>query len=85
MRLSVLAFAALAWIAVGPPANAQTYDPAYPVCMQIYGPVGYFDCRYATLEQCRALAVGRPANCTGNPYFAPSEPKHAQRALRNAR
>ena len=48
VRLSVLAFAALAWIAVGPPASAQTYDPAYPVCMQIYGPVGYFDCRYAT-------------------------------------
>jgi hypothetical protein len=51
--------------------------------MQIYGPVGYFDCRYTSLEQCRFLAVGRSASCAVNPYFpqkrskAPRRPKQA--------
>ena len=44
------------------PVRAQTYDPSYPVCMQIYGPVGYFDCRYTSLQQCQYLAVGRSAS-----------------------
>ncbi len=55
-------------------AGAQTYDPSYPVCMQIYGPVGYFDCRYATLAQCRYLAVGRSASCVVNPYVPLTKP-----------
>lgn len=54
-------------------AGAQTYDPSYPVCMQIYGPVGYFDCRYDLLAQCRYLAVGRSASCVVNPYFVPQQ------------
>ena len=64
------------------PAHAQTYDPNYPVCMQIYGPVGYLDCRYASLEQCKYLAVGRSATCGVNPYFArkPTAPRRARRA-----
>jgi hypothetical protein len=53
-----LALVAAATLLAGAPARAQTYDPNYPVCMQIYGPVGPFDCRYASLEQCRFLAVG---------------------------
>ncbi|MBR0775817.1 DUF3551 domain-containing protein [Bradyrhizobium diazoefficiens] len=56
------------------PASAQTHDPGYPVYMQIYGQVGYFDCRYASLEQCRFLAVGRSASCVPNPYFAQKKP-----------
>nr|WP_245452303.1 DUF3551 domain-containing protein [Bradyrhizobium forestalis] len=55
-------------------AHAQTYDPSYPVCMQIYGPVGYFDCRYGSLAQCRYLAVGRSASCVVNPYFPMKKP-----------
>jgi hypothetical protein len=54
-------------------AGAQIYDPSYPVCMQIYSPVGYFDCRYDSLAQCRYLAVGRSASCVVNPYFVPQQ------------
>ena len=61
------------------PARAQTYDPSYPVCMQIYGQVGYFDCSYNSLEQCRFLAVGRSASCVVNPYFAPRRPARPSR------
>jgi len=63
----------------GGTARAQTYDPSYPVCMQIYGPVGYFDCRYGTLEQCRYLAVGRSATCVVNPYFPTKKPTRRSR------
>jgi hypothetical protein len=64
------------------PVHAQTYDPSYPVCMQIYGPVGYFDCRYTSLEQCRFLAVGRSATCVVNPYFAEKRSKAPRRSKR---
>ena len=64
------------------PVRAQTYDPSYPVCMQIYGPVGYLDCRYASLGQCRFLAVGRSASCVVNPYFAPKTPAAPRRSRR---
>ncbi|MCP3400281.1 DUF3551 domain-containing protein [Bradyrhizobium sp. CCGB20] len=69
MRGARLALVAIGRLIAGASAHAQTYDPSYPVCMQIYGPVGYFDCRYASLEQCRFLAVGRSAACVVNPYF----------------
>ncbi|MGY3514297.1 hypothetical protein ACVIQY_007272 [Bradyrhizobium sp. USDA 3051] len=53
MRRARFALLAIGLLLAGAPAHAQTYDPSYPVCMQIYGPVGYFDCRYTSLEQCR--------------------------------
>jgi hypothetical protein len=74
MRPARLALVAICLLLAGAPARAQTYDPSYPVCMQIYGPVGYFDCRYTSLEQCRFLAVGRSATCVANPYFAQKKP-----------
>jgi hypothetical protein len=74
MRRAGLAMVATGVLLASPPAHAQTYDPSYPVCMQIYGPVGYFDCRYNSLEQCRFLAVGRPATCVVNPYFPEKKP-----------
>jgi hypothetical protein len=78
-----LAFATFSLVSVASaPAHAQTYDPNYPVCMQIYGPVGYLDCRYASLEQCRYLAVGRSATCVVNPYFAQKKPTSPRRSTR---
>lgn len=62
--------------------HAQTYDPNYPVCMQIYGPVGYLDCRYGSLDQCKYLAVGRSASCVVNPYFAQKKPVPPRRSRR---
>ncbi len=52
------------------PARAQTYDPKYPVCLQIYGiDGGYIDCSYTSLPQCAASASGRSAQCVENPFF----------------
>jgi uncharacterized protein DUF3551 len=65
------------------PARAQTYDPDYPICMRIYGRVSYFDCRYASLEQCKFSAAGRSASCVANPYFAQKKqaaPRRSRRA-----
>ena len=51
------------------PARAQTYDPAYPVCMQSYGFQSGISCRFSSMAQCRAVASGRPAQCITNPYY----------------
>ena len=53
------------------PAGAQTYDPAFPVCMHVFGPRAgnYYDCSYYTMEQCRMTASGRAAMCDINPYY----------------
>jgi hypothetical protein len=54
------------------PAQAQTYDPDYPVCMEVYAPYGsYLDCSFTSIPQCKASASGRGAQCLINPYFAP--------------
>ena len=54
------------------PAQAQTYDPAFPVCMHVVGVRGgtYEDCSYYTMAQCAASASGRAAQCNVNPYYA---------------
>jgi hypothetical protein len=53
------------------PAAAQTYDPAYPVCLHVYTRgANYYECRYTSLPQCNASASGRAAQCVINPYFA---------------
>jgi len=65
--LAVLTVAAL-WTAA--PAKAQTYDPAYPVCLHVYGRATYYECRYTSLAQCAGSATGRSAQCEINPYFA---------------
>ncbi|QOG17727.1 MULTISPECIES: DUF3551 domain-containing protein [Bradyrhizobium] len=79
MRRTSLALVAISALFMSTPARAQTYDPSYPVCMQIYGQVGYFDCRYASLEQCKFLAVGRSASCVVNPYFTQAKPARRSR------
>lgn len=80
MRRTVVAVIGIATACVTAPARAQTYDPDYPVCMQVFGPLGgYFDCSYFRLEQCRFLAAGRPAMCIENPYYAPKKPTASKR------
>ena len=69
-RVLALAFLATASVSIGP-AAAQTYDPAYPVCLHVYGRgASYYECRYTSLPQCNASASGRAAQCVINPYFA---------------
>ena len=54
------------------PARAQTFDPKYPVCLQVFQSFKdyYFDCTYTTMAQCRASGSGRSASCVVNPYYA---------------
>jgi len=53
-------------------ADAQTYDPSYPVCLQVYQGFTdyYFECAYTSLPQCQMSASGRSAQCVVNPYYA---------------
>jgi len=56
-------------VSIGP-AAAQTYDPAYPVCLHVYGRgANYYECRYTSLPQCKRVASGRAAQCVINPYL----------------
>ena len=71
----------------GNAGSAQTYDPKYPVCLQVYqGFVDYyFECAYTSMAQCRMSASGRAASCVVNPYYAgesPARPSAAPRLLR---
>jgi hypothetical protein len=68
-------------------AAAQTYDPNYPVCMQVFGgrmSADYIDCSFTSLPQCQATASGRPAMCSVNPYYAgPKKPKRRSHRYRD--
>ena len=84
MRIPALAILAIATVSVAGPAAAQTYAPGYPVCLHVWGPANYYECRYTSLPQCNASASGRAAPCLINPYFASAE-KPGWRAYRQHR
>jgi hypothetical protein len=69
MRVLTLAALAAGTLFAAQPAQAQTYTGA-PVCLHVYGPVTYYECRYTSLAQCNATASGRAAQCVLNPYSA---------------
>ena len=73
MRMLALTILAIATVPLAAPATAQTYAPNYPVCLHVYGPVSYYECRYSSLAQCNATASGRAAQCISNPNFANAE------------
>ena len=72
MRIPALTILAIVMASAAPPARAQTYDPNYPVCLQIYQSFKdyYFECAYTSLAQCNMSASGRAAQCIVNPYYA---------------
>jgi hypothetical protein len=72
MRIPALTILTIATVLTAAPVRAQTYDPAYPVCLHVYQSRGahYYECRYTSLPQCNASASGRAAMCVINPYFA---------------
>jgi hypothetical protein len=85
MRILALAILTMAAAAAAPPARAQTYDPAYPVCLQVNTGVNdyYFECSYTSMAQCQMSASGRSAYCLVNPYYAgrkkaPPKPRRVQ-------
>jgi hypothetical protein len=74
MRILALAILAAATLSAAAPASAQTYAPGYPICMQVWGPINYYDCSFTSLPQCNLSASGRAAQCVINPYVASAEP-----------
>ncbi|NUR13312.1 MAG: DUF3551 domain-containing protein, partial [Bradyrhizobium sp.] len=60
-------------------ARAQTYDPAFPVCLHVvsFGASPYYRCSYTTMAQCRASANGQM--CVLNPYYAGAAAKGKNR------
>src|SRR5665811_1073559 len=54
MRILALAILTMAMASAAPSARAQTYDPKYPVCLQVYQGWNdyYFECGYTSLAQC---------------------------------
>ena len=86
MRIPALAMLTIATVLAAPSARAQTYDPAYPVCLQVYQGIAdyYFECGYTSLAQCNMSASGRAAQCIVNPYYtgaktAPLRPRKPPR------
>ena len=69
MRVLAWSILVIAAVSAAAPAQAQTYNPDYPVCMRAYVPFTYNDCSFTSLPQCQASASGRAAQCIVNPYF----------------
>jgi hypothetical protein len=85
--LTALTILAIGTITTAGPVRAQTYDPSYPVCLHVFGRVGYYECRYSSLPQCAMSASGRSADCVVNPYFTNAyqqSPPHRHRRYRHA-
>ncbi len=72
MRMPALTMVTISAVLTATPALAQTYDPKYPVCLQVYQGFTdyYFECAYTSLAQCNMSASGRAASCVINPYYA---------------
>jgi hypothetical protein len=71
-------------VALPVPVRAQTYDPSYPVCLQVYQGIAdfYFECHYRTMAQCAASASGRAAQCVVNPYYGEANAGRGKRQKR---
>ena len=84
MRILASTILAVAALLAASPSRAQTYDPNYPVCLQIYSSYRdwYYECRYTSLDQCRMSASGRAAQCIVNPYYAPAKKPKGKRPPR---
>ncbi|UPU00605.1 DUF3551 domain-containing protein [Bradyrhizobium barranii subsp. apii] len=77
IRNAILLVAGLPGVALlaTAPARAQTYDPRYPVCIEIYTIDGSsIDCSFTSIAQCAATASGQSAQCYANPYALRSRP-----------
>ena len=87
MRRLTLAILAIAAASAAPSARAQTYDPRYPVCLQIYQGYAdyYFECAYTSLPQCQMSASGRAAQCVVNPYYGGAKRSPGRRDRRQRR
>jgi hypothetical protein len=82
----LLAIPMIASVLTAAPAQAQTYDPRHPVCLQVFGDLEgeRMDCIFTSMAQCAASAAGRSATCLINPYFAHAAPPPARTSRRRA-
>lgn len=84
-RASLALIVASGALLAAAPAQAQTFDPRYPVCMRVYsgangGGGEWYDCSFTSIPQCRATASGRAATCDLNPYYpVDAPPRHLRR------
>ena len=87
MRILALVILTIATVSAASSARAQTYDPAYPVCLQIYQGFTdyYFECAYSSLAQCHMSASGRAAQCVINPYYGGAKASPGRRDRRHRR
>ena len=87
MRILALAILTMATASAASSARAQTYDPKYPVCLQVYQGWNdyYFECGYTSLAQCNMSASGRAAQCIINPYYAGAKASPGRRERRHRR
>ena len=59
MRVLACTILTIGTMLVAAPARAQTYDPNYPVCQQIYGINGsYIDCSFMYAGAVRSVGIG---------------------------
>ena len=64
MRALAWTIVAIAMTSAAVPARAQTYDPNYPVCIQVYTRgANYISCGFTSIAQCQMSASGRAAQC----------------------
>jgi len=87
MRIPALAILTIATVLTATPSQAQTYDPKYPVCLQVFTGWNdyYFECGYTSLAQCNMSASGRSAHCVVNPYYTGRKKPPARRDRRQHR
>ncbi|RED42340.1 uncharacterized protein DUF3551 [Rhodopseudomonas thermotolerans] len=80
MRIGAMVL--VASLALPAAATAQPYDN-YPVCLRVYGPVRYDECRYVSIEQCRPSASGIAGQCVVNPWYRPPTGPSSRRVKRH--
>jgi len=74
---------ALAMTLAAASAQAQTYDPNYPICLQTFGRYGNaISCGFTSMVQCGWSASGRAAQCITNPYYAGTNSRRTRRQPR---
>jgi hypothetical protein len=77
MRVVAWTVFAIATVLAASQAEAQRYDPHYPVCLQTYSRGGSaMLCQYSSMAQCRATASGIAAQCLANPYYGRALRRH---------
>jgi hypothetical protein len=83
LRALVLIMSGIGTILTAALAQAQTYDPNFPICLQSCALGGCkIECDYTSLAQCNASASGRAAQCYTNPFFALGYRKPPRRSYR---